>query len=87
MVSSFPLVLGLFPRAGVDGERAVGRARGVPTLDLPHAETANAESLEGLDFDRIGVFGPRSATVLREAGFPAERIAEIGAPHFDELRV
>jgi hypothetical protein len=64
---------------------AVGRAVGVPTVGLPHAEAANPEALAGLDYDRLAVFGPRAAAVIRSAGYPDDRIIQTGPPHFDAL--
>ena len=62
-----------------------GKARGIPTLDLPHAEAVDPGRLRGLTYDRIAVFGPVAADVMRAAGVPTGRITEIGAPHFDRL--
>jgi hypothetical protein len=64
---------------------AVARARGVPSLNLPHAEAADAIAIAGADYDRFAVFGPRAAAVMRAAGIEADRISQIGAPHFDGL--
>jgi hypothetical protein len=64
---------------------AVARAHGIPSLDLPHAEAADAVAIQGVDYDGMATYGPRATAVLREAGVPAERIIEIGAPRFDPL--
>jgi hypothetical protein len=64
---------------------AVARHHGIPSLDLPHAEAADAEAIAGAAYDRMAVYGPQAATVLRRAGIAAERIVEIGAPRFDVL--
>jgi hypothetical protein len=64
---------------------AVARARGVPSLNLPHAEAAVAVAIAGADYDRFAVFGPRAADVLQAAGIDPGRIIQIGAPHFDGL--
>jgi hypothetical protein len=65
---------------------AVARRHGIPSLDLPHAEAADADAITGAGYDRMAVYGPRAAAVLRRAGISSERIAEIGAPRFDGLR-
>jgi hypothetical protein len=64
---------------------AAGRRFGVPTLDLPHAEAADAEAIRGAGYDRMAVYGPRAALVLTAAGIPRHRVVEIGAPRFDPL--
>lgn len=64
---------------------AVGRVNGIPSLDLPHAEAADPVAIEGAAYDRMATYGPRASEVLRQAGIPAERIVEIGAPRFDPL--
>jgi len=64
---------------------AVARAHGIPTLNLPHAEAADAVAIAGADYDRFAVFGPRAAAVMRAAGIESNRISQIGAPHFDRL--
>lgn len=82
-----PAVLVAFDEVGTWARilPAVGSAMSVPTLDLPHAETADADAVAGLAYDRVAVYGARAAEVLRSAGYPAERIARIGAPRFDPL--
>jgi hypothetical protein len=64
---------------------AVARRFGVPSLDVPHADAADAIAIRGAGYDRMAVYGSRAAAVLREAGIGAERIVEIGAPRFDRL--
>ena len=64
---------------------AVGRRYGIASLDLPHAEAADAIAIRGAGYDRMAVYGRRAAAVLREAGISAGRIVEIGAPRFDPL--
>lgn len=64
---------------------AVGRSAGVPSLNLPHAEAADAPAIAGVDFDRMAAYGPRARAVLEAAGVPSDRIVEIGAPLFDDL--
>ncbi|HYN65092.1 MAG TPA: hypothetical protein VES36_10865 [Candidatus Limnocylindrales bacterium] len=64
---------------------AVGRRFDVPSLDLPHAEAADAVAMVGAGYDRMAVYGSRAADVLGAAGIAAERIVEIGAPRFDPL--
>jgi hypothetical protein len=64
---------------------AVARRHGVPSLNLPHAEAADPIAIAGADYDTFAVFGPRAAAVFVAAGIDANRIARIGAPHFDGL--
>ena len=64
---------------------AVARARGIPSVDLPHAEAANATAIEGLPHDAIGVYGPRSAEVMEQAGVPRERVHLVGPLRHDVL--
>jgi hypothetical protein len=64
---------------------AVAHHHGIPSLDLPHAEAADAEAIAGVAYDRMAVYGPHAAMVLRRAGIAADRIVEIGAPRFDVL--
>ena len=64
---------------------AVGRRFGIATLDLPHAEAADAVAIRGAGYDRMAVYGPRAASVLATAGIARDRIVEIGAPRFDAL--
>jgi hypothetical protein len=64
---------------------AVARSAGIPSLDLPHAEAADAEAIRGAAYDVMATYGPRATAVLRQADVPAERIVEIGAPRFDPL--
>lgn len=61
------------------------RRHDVPSLDIAHAEAADAVAIQGIAYDRFAVFGPAAASVLREAGVDASRIAEVGAPRFDAL--
>jgi hypothetical protein len=63
----------------------VARRHGIPSLDLPHAEAADAEAIRGAAYDVMATYGPRATAVLRQAEVPAERIVEIGAPRFDPL--
>lgn len=64
---------------------AVARSYDIPSLDLPHAEAADSVAVRGAGYDRLAVYGRRSAAVLRDGGIEAKRIAEIGAPRFDRL--
>lgn len=64
---------------------AVGRRHGIPTLDLPHAEAADAAAIRGAGYDRMAVYGARAAAILEQAGIGRERIVPIGAPRFDPL--
>ncbi len=63
----------------------VATAHRIGSLDIPHAEAADAIAIRGAAYDRLAVYGPRAASVLREAGIAAERIVEVGAPRFDLL--
>ena len=64
---------------------AVAHRRGVPAVDLPHAEAVDVEAIRGVGYDLMGVYGPRAAAVLQAAGVPPERIAVVGAARFDAL--
>lgn len=64
---------------------AMARARDVSTLDVPHAEAADAVAIAGASWDRFAVYGPLASRVVRDAGVPPDRITEIGAPRFDRL--
>lgn len=64
---------------------AVAHRFEVPSLDLPHAEAADAFAIRGAGYDRMAVYGRRAAAVLGAAGIAAERVVEIGAPRFDPL--
>jgi hypothetical protein len=64
---------------------AVGRALGVPTIDLPHAEAADPIGAFKLDYDALLVYGPRSTAVLRNGGNSPERIHEVGPLRYDAL--
>ena len=64
---------------------AVGRRVGIQTLDLPHAEAADPDAIEGAGYDAFAVYGPQARRVMEEAGIGPERIHEIGAPRFDPL--
>jgi hypothetical protein len=64
---------------------AVGRARGVPTIDLPHAEANDPMGASRLAYDAIAVYGPRSAQMLADAGVEPGRIHQIGPLRFDAL--
>jgi hypothetical protein len=58
---------------------------GIPSLDLPHAEAADALAIRGAAYDMFGVFGPRAREVLQLAGIVPSRIREIGPSRFDPL--
>jgi hypothetical protein len=64
---------------------AVGRARGVPTIDLPHAEANDPIGSFELTYDAIAVYGPRSAQILGDAGTERNRIHEVGPLRYDAL--
>jgi hypothetical protein len=64
---------------------AAARRRGIPSLDIAHAEAADADAIRGIAYDRIAVFGPAAARVMQRAGVDPERVIQVGAPRFDEL--
>lgn len=64
---------------------AVARPAGIPTLDLPHAEAADAVAISGAGYDAFAVYGPRARRVMERAGIAPDRVHEIGAPRFDAL--
>ena len=82
-----PALIVLFDEVGTWSRivPAVARTAAIPTLDLPHAEANDPQAIAGADLDRMAVFGPRAARVLRAAGIPDERIVEVGSPHYDGL--
>ena len=61
------------------------RRHGIPSLDIAHAEAADADAITGIAYDRIAVFGPAAARVMGRAGVEPERVVQVGAPRFDEL--
>jgi hypothetical protein len=63
----------------------VARRSGMRSLDLPHAEAADAAAIQGAAYDCMATYGPRATAVLRAAGVSPERIVEVGAPRFDPL--
>jgi hypothetical protein len=64
---------------------AAAHRRGVPVVDLPHAEAVDVEAIRGVAYDAMGVFGPRAAATLESAGVDPGRIAIVGAARFDPL--
>lgn len=64
---------------------AVARHLGIPSIDLPHAEAADPHAAQGLAYDAIGAYGPRSAALLRSAGISAEKIHVVGPIRYDSL--
>jgi hypothetical protein len=82
-----PALLAAFDEVGTWARLlpAVAERYAIPSLDLPHAEAADAVATRGAGYDRFAVYGPLAAAVLREAGIRANRITEIGAPRFDPL--
>jgi len=82
-----PSLVGGFDEVGTWARLApaLARAHATASLDIPHAEAADAEAIRGAGYDRMAVYGPRAAGVLRAAGIPPERIVEVGAPRFDAL--
>jgi hypothetical protein len=64
---------------------AVASRSGIPSLDLPHAEAADAVAIRGAGYDCMATYGPRASEVLLAAGVPRHRIVEIGAPRMDGL--
>ena len=73
--------IGIWSRLGP----AVARANGIPAIDLPHAEAADAEAIEGLPHDAIAVYGPRSAEVMDRAGVDPGCVHVIGPLRYDSL--
>jgi hypothetical protein len=61
------------------------RHAGVPSVDLPHAESVDPEAMRGMGYDRIAVFGPVSAERVERAGVEPERIVVVGSPGLDAL--
>jgi hypothetical protein len=82
-----PAVVGAFDEVGTWARilPAVAGSMGIPSLDVPHAEAADAAAIVGAGYDRMAVYGPRSSAVLRAAQIDARRIVEVGAPRFDAL--
>ena len=64
---------------------AVARRAGIPTLDLPHAEAADAAAIAGAAYDEFAVYGARARQVVQRAGVEPSHVHEIGAPRFDPL--
>jgi hypothetical protein len=63
---------------------AASRTRGIPSLDLPHAEAVDVAAIRGAAYDVMAVFGPRAANVLAAANVSA-RVVQVGAARFDGL--
>jgi hypothetical protein len=82
-----PAVLATYDETGIWSRLlpAVAHANHLPAVDLPHGEAADPWGTMGAAYDMMAVYGPRAASVLRAANIPAERIAQVGAPAFDEL--
>lgn len=82
-----PALLAAFNESGTWGRLvpAVARAHGLPAVDLPHAEAADPWGSAGIEYDRVLVYGPRSAAVMREAGIDPARVIEVGALRYDPL--
>jgi len=64
---------------------AVAARLGIPSLDLPHADTIGPAAITGAAYTKMAVFGSRAASRLTEAGVARDRIVETGAPRFDDL--
>jgi glycosyltransferase involved in cell wall biosynthesis len=64
---------------------AAARRSAVPSLDLPHAEAADAVAIRGASYDCMATYGPRATEVLLAAGVERDSIVEIGAPRLDGL--
>jgi len=64
---------------------AVAARRGIVTVDLPHAEAADAEAIRGVGYDLMGVFGPRAARVVGAAGVDPARVRIVGPAAFDAI--
>jgi hypothetical protein len=82
-----PSVLASFDEVGTWARLlpAVAREHGVRSVDLPHAEAADAVAIRGAGYDVMATYGPSASAVLRAAGIGEERIVEIGAPRLDSL--
>jgi hypothetical protein len=82
-----PSLIGAFDEVGTWARilPTLARAHGTPSLDIPHAEAADAEAIRGAGYDRMAVYGPHAAAVLRAAGISDERIVQVGAPRFDAI--
>jgi len=82
-----PSLLVAFNESGIWGRLlpAVARARGLPSLDLPHGEAADPWATVGIGYDLVAVYGPRARAVMRAAGVDDERIEEVGPLRFDPL--
>ena len=82
-----PVLLAAFNESGHWGRLvpAVAHAHGLAAVDLPHAEAADPWGTAGVGYDRILVYGARSAAVMRQAGIEPDRIIEVGGLRYDPL--
>lgn len=64
---------------------SVGRARGIPSIDLPHADVGDPVGASGISYDAVAVYGQVGAAALRLAGVEQARIHEIGPLRYDSL--
>jgi hypothetical protein len=83
-----PRVVVCFSESGLLARLAPAAAapRGIPVLDLPHAEAADPWGTSGVGYEGVAVFGPRAADAMRLAGVTPRQIAEIGPLGYDDLR-
>ncbi len=82
-----PVLLAAFDEVGTWGRilPSVAARHRIGSLDIPHAEAADAVAIRGAGYSRMAVYGPHAAAVLRGAGIAPDRIVEVGAPRFDPL--
>ncbi|MBA2444721.1 MAG: hypothetical protein H0V49_05245 [Nocardioidaceae bacterium] len=82
-----PSALVAFNEVGLWGRiaPAVARYHSIPSLDLPHAEASDPDAARDLAYDMVGVYGPRSADVMRRAGVAADRVHVVGPIRYDTL--
>lgn len=82
-----PAVIAAFNESGPWGRLvpAVAHARGLPAVDVPHAEAADPWGSMGIGYDRVLVYGARSAEVMRQAGVEPAHIVQVGGLRYDPL--
>lgn len=82
-----PSVLVSFNEVGPWGRigPAVAQPLGIRTVDLPHAEAADADAAFGLAYDAMAVYSQPAAATLAAAGIEPQRIHVVGPLRFDGL--
>jgi hypothetical protein len=82
-----PSLVVAFNESGIWGRLvpAVAHARGLPALDLPHAEAADPWAAVGIGYDAVAVYGARARAVMQVAGLDEARITEVGPLRYDPL--